>query len=76
MYISIYLYICVYLSQAVVPDKDSSYGYPSGILHTFLVVSEYDGYILSGKMTVTSSCQGNTQKSINRFQLQENCLTH
>lgn len=69
-------YISIYINPAVVPDKDSSCRYPSGVLHSFLVVNEYDEYILSNKMTVTSSCQGNTQNSVNRCQSQENCLTH
>ena len=71
-----YTYIYIYINPAVVPFKVSSSRYPSGVLHSFLVVNEDDEYILGSKMTVTSSCQGNTQNSINRCHLQENSLTH
>lgn len=75
-YIHVKIYIYIFRNPAVAPGKDSSYRYPSGGVYSFLVANEYDEYILSSKMTVTSSCQGNTQNSINRCQLQENCLTH
>lgn len=56
IYTHLNIYTYIFRNPAVFPDKDSSYRYPSGVVHSFFVANEYDEYILSSKMTVTSSC--------------------